>query len=182
MRRDTTAPAPKLEGRPRKDAGQTEAPSSNLGVCPSITGYPGLPGNSLHAQRNPEILFWPSGFLEAWGTKATRSIVSGKCVVFGLGTLGLHQTTWLNKHSGMDTAFLSNVFLTFSGHCRPWGPPRSTANLQSFFGLGALGLQKTTWLNQHFGMPSSMGPRQRARSAWNIREHPGMPTPRYAYC
>ncbi len=36
-----------------------------------------------NSQRDPEVVFWPSDFLEAWGTEANTPHIFRTCVVFG---------------------------------------------------------------------------------------------------
>jgi hypothetical protein len=74
-------------------------------------------------RRDPDFFCWPSVFLEAWGTKAKKAHILQKRVVFwpcrlrrqdqrtilfcnkvlffGLGTPGLHKTTWPTNHFGI---------------------------------------------------------------------------------
>ncbi len=66
------------------------------------------------------MVYWPSDFLEAWGTKAKKPDFSGKSWFighsfpqqvwfFGLGTPGLQKTTWPINHYGIplrDSTFV----------------------------------------------------------------------------
>jgi hypothetical protein len=51
-------------------------------------------------QRKPELVFWPSCFLEAWGTKAKNHLFLENVWFFGLGTPGLQKTLGQKTTSG----------------------------------------------------------------------------------
>ena len=77
---------------------------------------------SCRRQQSLIVVYWPSGFLEAWGTKAKKphffrkllvvwpcrrrrqgqktSIFLENCVFVGLGTPGLQKNTWPINHYG----------------------------------------------------------------------------------
>ena len=70
-------------------------------------------------QRDPEVFFWPSVFLEAWSTKAKTPHIFQKRVVLLAGPPSAARPT---NHS-----FLKNMWIC---------------------GLGTQGLQKTSWLTK----------------------------------
>jgi hypothetical protein len=103
-------------------------------------------------QKDPEVVFWPSAFLEAWGTKANKSHIFKKIVVvwpcrrrrqgqrnhslldhvwfFGLGAPGLQQHTWPKNAWGplwlpFPPSFNFRLLNAASGTTVVdiWGPP-----------------------------------------------------------
>jgi hypothetical protein len=97
-------------------AGASRAPRDEEGTGPKPSIFIG----KTIRQRDSEVFFWPSGFLEAWGTKAKQPQIFRKRVVllalpprsarpknhsiledecfFGLGTYCLQKDTWPKKH------------------------------------------------------------------------------------
>ncbi len=79
-------------------------------------------GSSI-SQRDPEVVFWPSDLLEAWGIKPQKHKFPRKSKLFGLAAFG---DKGQQKHIVLEHVF---------------------------FGLGTPGLQKNTCPNNHFGIP-----------------------------
>ena len=117
---------------PGMDAILREPPSP---ISPDVLWTPPHRGTRLKVsiekptcQRDPVVVYWPSGFLEAWCTKAKK------------------RHFFKNIYNGLLALPPSAA-----------GPPNQYFPEQVwFFGLGTPGLQKTTWPINHYGIPLNL--------------------------
>ncbi len=95
-------------------------------------------------QRDPEVVFWPSVLLEAWGTTATLAYRFR-----GFGAMGAAGAP--SQQRDPEVVFWPSVFVGGRG-----APGHNIAHFigkEWFCGLGTPGLQKTTWPTKTFRDP-----------------------------
>ncbi len=97
------------------------------GLCGGVLVTPPGATTPIHVhndQRDPVVVYWPSGFLEAWGTKAKKPQISRNIL--------LAWPCRRRRQGKKNTIFIENCV---------------------FCCLGTPGLQKNTWPINHFGIP-----------------------------